>query len=66
MKVISVIGARLNFMIDASKIFFVGNVMIDSLINYLPKIHKLKIHSELNVQKENYCLITLNKVPKIV
>jgi len=47
--------------IDASKIFFVGNVMIDSLINHLPKIQKSKIHSELNVQKGNYCLITLHR-----
>jgi len=47
--------------VDTSKIFLVGNVMIDSLISYLPRIGESKIHSQLNVEKGNYCLITLHR-----
>ncbi len=47
--------------VSDSKVFFVGNVMIDSLIHYLPKSDKSKIHSELRVDKGNYVLITLHR-----
>ena len=47
--------------IDSSKIFFVGNVMIDSLINYLPKILTSQIFSKLNIEKGSYSLITLHR-----
>jgi len=47
--------------IDSSKIFFVGNVMIDSLINYLPKIQTSQIFSKLNIEKGSYSLITLHR-----
>jgi len=39
----------------------VGNVMIDSLINYLPKTEESRIHNELGIDKKNYILITLHR-----
>ncbi len=47
--------------VSDNKIFFVGNVMIDSLIHYLSKSDKSKIHSELEIDKGNYVLITLHR-----
>jgi len=43
------------------KVLFVGNVMIDSLIHYQPKIDKSKIFSELNIGFNNYVLVTLHR-----
>ena len=43
------------------KVFFVGNVMIDSLFHYLPKSDKSEIHKELGVEKSGYVLITLHR-----
>ncbi len=43
------------------KVFFVGNVMIDSLIHYIPKSDKSVIHSELGIRKGEYVLITLHR-----
>ncbi|HDQ00122.1 MAG TPA: UDP-N-acetylglucosamine 2-epimerase (non-hydrolyzing) [bacterium] len=47
--------------IDDEKIFFTGNVMIDSLIFYLPRAAKSNIFCELNVNKAEYCLVTLHR-----
>jgi len=47
--------------IEASKIFFVGNVMIDSLVTYRSKIINSNALSKLNLQSGNYCLITLHR-----
>lgn len=44
-----------------NKVFFVGNVMIDSLAYYLPKSDKSEIHNELGVSKGDYVLITLHR-----
>ena len=43
------------------KVFFVGNVMIDSLIYYLPKADKSEIHYKLGISKGEYVLITLHR-----
>lgn len=43
------------------KIIFVGNTMIDSLVNYLPVIEKSKILSELSLVKEDYVLVTFHR-----
>lgn len=43
------------------KVFFVGNVMIDSLIHYLPKSDKSEIQNDLGVEKGSYVLITLHR-----
>ena len=47
--------------IPENKIFFVGNVMIDSLIYYMPKAEKSKIISELKIGSTNFVLITLHR-----
>lgn len=47
--------------IDNSKIFFVGNIMIDSLVGYLPKAIKSEILKELCITKRNYALVTLHR-----
>jgi UDP-N-acetylglucosamine 2-epimerase (non-hydrolysing) len=47
--------------IEASKIFFVGNVMIDSLVTYRTKIINSNVLSKLNLQSGSYCLVTLHR-----
>ncbi|MFH0733753.1 MAG: UDP-N-acetylglucosamine 2-epimerase (non-hydrolyzing) [bacterium] len=47
--------------VSTDKIFFTGNVMIDSLINYLPKADKSNILKELNVNDSPFVLITLHR-----
>jgi UDP-N-acetylglucosamine 2-epimerase (non-hydrolysing) len=47
--------------IPESKVHYVGNVMIDSLITYLPKAGKSDIFSKLGVGKNKYILITLHR-----
>ena len=44
-----------------SKIFFVGNVMIDSLVNCLPSIKKSGIHDELELSGKDYILSTFHR-----
>ncbi len=47
--------------VSDDNIFFVGNVMIDSLAYYLPKSDKSEVHNELRVEKGKYVLITLHR-----
>jgi UDP-N-acetylglucosamine 2-epimerase (non-hydrolysing) len=47
--------------IPKDKIFFVGNVMIDSLIYYLPKAEKSKIISKLKIDSGKFVLVTLHR-----
>lgn len=47
--------------IDDSKVFFVGNTMIDSLKFYLKKIEKSDILNDLCISKKNYALVTLHR-----
>ncbi len=47
--------------IPDSKIFFVGNTMIDSLVNYLPKIENSKILEELQLEPKSYIVVTLHR-----
>ncbi len=47
--------------ISKEKVFFVGNVMIDSLINFLPKIEKSSAITDNNLTQNDYCLITLHR-----
>lgn len=47
--------------ISKNKIFFVGNIMIDSLINYLKKADKSDILKELCISEKNYVLVTLHR-----
>ncbi|MDP4265889.1 MAG: UDP-N-acetylglucosamine 2-epimerase (non-hydrolyzing) [Bacteroidota bacterium] len=47
--------------IDDSKIYFTGNVMIDSLIYYLPKIDKSTILKDMGLVKDSYILGTFHR-----
>ena len=47
--------------IGADKIFFVGNIMIDTLITNLEKAKKLNLLDKYNLKKNDYALITLHR-----
>jgi len=47
--------------VDDSKIHFVGHVMIDNLINYLPKIEISKTLNNYNLNKNDYILVTMHR-----
>jgi UDP-N-acetylglucosamine 2-epimerase (non-hydrolysing) len=47
--------------ISDDKIFFVGNVMIDSLIYYLKKAEQSTILYELGLEKYQYILVTMHR-----
>ena len=47
--------------IDRKKIFFVGNVMIDSLLSHKEKASKSKILEKLKLRKNNYAVLTLHR-----
>ena len=47
--------------IDTEKVFFVGNVMIDTLLNHKEKASKSKILEKLGLEKNNYCALTLHR-----
>jgi UDP-N-acetylglucosamine 2-epimerase (non-hydrolysing) len=47
--------------IREDKIFFTGNVMIDSLVHYLPKVEKSDILQKLSLSPRDYILVTLHR-----
>ena len=47
--------------ISKDKIFFVGNVMIDTLLNHRKKAEKSKILEKLKLEKKEYCVLTLHR-----
>jgi UDP-N-acetylglucosamine 2-epimerase (non-hydrolysing) len=47
--------------IDKKKIFFTGNVMIDSLEYYLPRIKQSPILTTLKLEAGNYILVTFHR-----
>lgn len=47
--------------IDDNKVFFTGNVMIDSLISYLPKAEKSQILDTLGIDNQKYVLVTMHR-----
>ncbi len=47
--------------IAEEKIHFVGNVMIDSLIEHLELVHAVPILERLHLRENNYALITLHR-----
>ena len=51
----------LNEGISKNKIFFVGNVLIDTLLSHKEKSKKSKILSDLRIKKGNYCVLTLHR-----
>jgi UDP-N-acetylglucosamine 2-epimerase (non-hydrolysing) len=54
-------GNLLNEGIPEERIFFVGNVMIDSLIAAIPFVEESTIHDNLKLQKGEYMYITLHR-----
>lgn len=51
----------LNEGISAKKIFFVGNVMIDTLKMLAPRINKISAWHSFNLAKYNYAVLTLHR-----
>ncbi len=47
--------------IDDSKVHFVGNVMIDSLVHYIEKARTSPILSDLNLTGKRYTLVTMHR-----
>lgn len=47
--------------IDTNNIFYVGNVMIDSLLKFKEKAEKSKILKELRLKKKNYVVLTMHR-----
>ncbi len=43
------------------KVFFVGNVMIDSLVHYQPKARQLSLLDDLNLKPKEYVLMTMHR-----
>lgn len=43
------------------KVFFVGNVMIDSLVYYQPKVNRSRILDDFQLSTCNYVLVTLHR-----
>lgn len=51
----------LNEGIEKEKIYLVGDIMIDALINSKPKIQKSKILKKLNLSPKEYAVLTLHR-----
>lgn len=51
----------LNTGVKRKNIFFVGNVMIDNLINNKPRFRKPSFWLKYNLKKQNYILLTLHR-----
>jgi len=47
--------------ISDDKVFFTGNVMIDSLVYFLEKAKKSNILNQLNINNDEYALVTLHR-----
>ena len=47
--------------ISKGKIFFVGNVMIDTLLRHKEKAKHSKILEKLHIEKKDYCTLTLHR-----
>lgn len=47
--------------INDEKVFFTGNVMIDSLVNCMPGIMKSAVHEKLGIVTGNYILATFHR-----
>ncbi len=47
--------------VSGDRIFFVGNIMIDSLLSYMDKAERSAILDELGVKEREYILVTLHR-----
>lgn len=59
------INNLLNEGIKKEKIFFVGNVMIDSLLRYKERAQKLKILKQLDLRPNNYIILTIHRLENV-
>ncbi|QRM88735.1 UDP-N-acetylglucosamine 2-epimerase (non-hydrolyzing) [Lacinutrix sp. WUR7] len=50
-----------NLGISKSKVFFVGNVMIDTLLKNLPRLEKPQIWNDLKLEEKKYMVMTLHR-----
>ncbi|WP_452230601.1 MULTISPECIES: non-hydrolyzing UDP-N-acetylglucosamine 2-epimerase [unclassified Lacinutrix] len=50
-----------NLGVPESKIFFVGNVMIDTLLKNIPRLEKPQLWDTLHLQKKKYMVMTLHR-----
>lgn len=50
-----------NLGVVKSKIFFVGNVMIDTLLKNLPRLEKPQLWNNLRLQSKKYMVLTLHR-----
>ncbi len=51
--------------VNKNKIFFVGNVMIDTLLLNKKKASKLKIKQKFGLKDKNYCVLTMHRKENI-
>ena len=47
--------------IPNSKVFYIGNIMIDSLVHYLGRVDQSNIMAEYQLKKHNYILVTFHR-----
>jgi len=47
--------------VESKKVHFVGNIMIDNLINNIEKVKDLDIFKKYNLQKEDYVVSTIHR-----
>ncbi|UCE03583.1 MAG: UDP-N-acetylglucosamine 2-epimerase (non-hydrolyzing) [Candidatus Latescibacterota bacterium] len=47
--------------VDPQRIHFVGNVMIDSLLHFLPRARETRAWARFGLQHGGYCLVTLHR-----
>jgi UDP-N-acetylglucosamine 2-epimerase (non-hydrolysing) len=47
--------------VSASKVFYVGNIMIDTLLSNMPSISKSKALATYGLQSKNYSVLTLHR-----
>lgn len=47
--------------VSEEKMFFTGNIMIDSLVEYMPEIDRSEIISHLGISGKKYCLCTFHR-----
>lgn len=51
----------LNSGVENSRIFFVGNTMIDTLLKNIPRLTKPELWSKLNLEEKRYIVMTLHR-----
>ncbi len=51
--------------IDSKKIFFVGNVMIDSLIENIEKTKNLQYYKKFDLKESDYALMTIHRASNV-